>query len=74
MPWMQEPLVVSPSLQYVLATRHLERIADHATNISEDIIFWVRGLDVGPPRPRALLKIHRVFVPYSLWNCKTDGA
>jgi hypothetical protein len=24
----------------------LERIADHATNISEDIIFWVRGLDV----------------------------
>lgn len=30
----------------MLATRHLERIADHATNISEDIIFWVRGLDV----------------------------
>jgi phosphate transport system protein len=43
---MQEPVMVSPALQYVLATRHLERIADHATNISEDIIFWVRGLDV----------------------------
>ncbi len=43
---MQEPAMVSPGLQYVLATRHLERIADHATNISEDIIFWVRGLDV----------------------------
>jgi phosphate transport system protein len=43
---MQEPAIVSPGLQYVLATRHLERIADHATNISEDIIFWVRGLDV----------------------------
>jgi phosphate transport system protein len=43
---MQEPTMVSPGLQYVLATRHLERIADHATNISEDIIFWVRGLDV----------------------------
>src|SRR5438874_439893 len=27
-------------------TNHLERIADHATNIAEDIIFWVRGLDV----------------------------
>ena len=38
--------MVSPGLQYVLATHHLERIADHATNISEDIIFWVRGLDV----------------------------
>jgi phosphate uptake regulator len=37
---------VSPGLQFVLATRHLERIADHATNIAEDIIFWVRGLDV----------------------------
>ena len=38
--------VVSPGMQFVLATRHLERIADHATNIAEDIIFWVRGLDV----------------------------
>src|SRR5712691_5013901 len=26
--------------------KDLERIADHATNIAEDIIFWVRGLDV----------------------------
>ena len=42
----QEPTLVSPGLQYILATRHLERIADHATNIAEDIIFWVRGLDV----------------------------
>jgi len=38
--------LVSPGLQFVLATRQLERIADHATNIAEDIIFWVRGLDV----------------------------
>jgi phosphate transport system protein len=42
----REPEVVSPGLQFVLVTRHLERIADHATNIAEDIIFWVRGLDV----------------------------
>ncbi len=38
--------LVSPGMQFILATRHLERIADHATNIAEDIIFWVRGLDV----------------------------
>jgi phosphate transport system protein len=42
----QDTQVVSPGLQFILATRHLERIADHATNIAEDIIFWVRGLDV----------------------------
>ena len=41
-----EPQSVSSGLQFVLAARHLERIADHATNIAEDIIFWVRGLDV----------------------------
>jgi phosphate transport system protein len=42
----QDIALVSPGMQFVLATRHLERIADHATNIAEDIIFWVRGLDV----------------------------
>src|SRR5713226_8402359 len=42
----QEPTLVSSGMQFILATRHLERIADHATNIAEDIIFWVRGLDV----------------------------
>jgi len=42
----EQAALVSPGLQFVLATRHLERIADHATNIAEDIIFWVRGLDV----------------------------
>ena len=42
----QQASLVSAGMQFVLATRHLERIADHATNIAEDIIFWVRGLDV----------------------------
>ena len=42
----QQARLVSSGMQFVLATRHLERIADHATNIAEDIIFWVRGLDV----------------------------
>jgi phosphate transport system protein len=40
------PACVPPSVQYVLASRYLERIADHATNIAEDIVYWVRGMDV----------------------------
>jgi phosphate transport system protein len=42
----RQAVLISPGMQFILATRHLERIADHATNIAEDIIFWVRGLDV----------------------------
>jgi phosphate transport system protein len=44
----------APNLQFVLASRHLERIADHATNIAEDILFWVRGLEVRHGRGRQL--------------------
>ncbi len=36
----------APNLQFMLASRNLERIADHSTNIAEDIVFWVRGLEV----------------------------
>ncbi len=37
---------VAPNFEFVLATRYLERIADHATNIAEDLVFWVQGLDI----------------------------
>ena len=38
--------MAAPNMHYILASRHLERIADHATNIAEDILVWVRGLEV----------------------------
>lgn len=50
----KDPARVAPNLQFVLATRYLERIADHTTNIAEDTLFWVRGLDVRHNRARAL--------------------
>jgi phosphate transport system protein len=37
---------VERALDYILIARRLERVADHATNIAEDIIFMVKGIDV----------------------------
>jgi len=34
------------ALNALLIARNLERVGDHATNIAEDVIFWVRGADV----------------------------
>jgi phosphate transport system protein len=48
----EQPTQAGPNLQLVLVSRYLERLADHATNIAEDIIFWVRGLDVRHGRGR----------------------
>ena len=50
----QDPTRVDANMQLVLAVRHLERIAGHSTNIAEDIIFWVRGLNVRRGRGRTL--------------------
>jgi len=45
--FMQEsPQLVPQALNTLLISRNLERVGDHATNISEDVIFWVRGADV----------------------------
>ncbi|MCG8450918.1 MAG: phosphate signaling complex protein PhoU [Pirellulales bacterium] len=37
------PEYFEPALQYFSASRHIERIADHATNIAEDVIYLVDG-------------------------------
>jgi phosphate transport system protein len=34
------------ALDTLIVARNLERVADHATNIAEDVIFWVQGADV----------------------------
>jgi phosphate transport system protein len=40
------PDATRQALDALLIARNLERVADHATNIAEDVIFWVRGDDV----------------------------
>jgi phosphate transport system protein len=46
------PELVVPGLSLFSATRHLERIADHATNIAEDVIYLVEG-EIVRHRPAA---------------------
>jgi phosphate transport system protein len=41
-----QPEITRQALDALLIARNLERVADHATNIAEDVIFWVRGADV----------------------------
>jgi phosphate transport system protein len=40
------PEISGQALNAIIVSRNLERAADHATNIAEDVIFWVRGSDV----------------------------
>ena len=42
----QHPVASGQALNAIIISRNLERAADHATNIAEDVIFWVRGSDV----------------------------
>ena len=42
----EEPHLTPQALNALVVARSLERVADHATNIAEDVIFWVRGADV----------------------------
>ena len=44
---MEEQGHMAPqALNALMISRNLERVADHATNIAEDVIFWVQGADV----------------------------
>jgi phosphate transport system protein len=43
---MADPATIPRALALILVSRNLERIADHATNIAEDVIYIVRGEDV----------------------------
>jgi len=38
-----EPKLVEPGAHLIVLTRHIERLADHATNIAEDLIFYVNA-------------------------------
>ena len=42
----EKPQFTRQAMSAILVAKHLERIADHASNIATDVIFWIRGADV----------------------------
>jgi len=43
---MADPTTIERALALILVSRSLERIADHATNVAEDVIFMIEAKDV----------------------------
>jgi phosphate transport system protein len=43
---MEDPRRIGPCMSYFLVSRNLERIADLATNIAEDVVFLVEGRNI----------------------------
>jgi len=50
---MADPTTIPRAMDLILVSRHIERIADHATNICEDVIFMVKGKDIRHQGPLA---------------------
>ncbi len=51
-----QPQATRQALDALLIARNLERVADHGTNIAEDVIFWVRGADVRHGGPGVIVR------------------
>jgi len=66
---MEEESHLAPqALNALMIARALERVADHATNISEDVIFWVQGADV-----RHHKSLKRVPDPHAMGEAELAG-
>ena len=50
---VEDPRNIPRALALLLTARSLERIADHATNICEEVIYAVKGQDIRHPAVRA---------------------
>src|SRR5437588_8451119 len=48
---MGDPRTIRQGLSLILIARNLERIGDHATNIAEEVIYWINGRDIRHAKP-----------------------
>lgn len=49
---MEDPRRIGPAMSLILVSKNLERIADLATNIAEDVVFLVEGRNIKHPAAR----------------------
>jgi phosphate transport system protein len=49
---VKDPQITPRAMAILFVAKHLERIADHATNVAEMVIFYVEGRDVRHPGSR----------------------
>jgi len=49
---MGDPRTIRQGLSLILIARNLERIGDHATNIAEEVIYWLNGRDIRHAKPQ----------------------
>jgi phosphate transport system protein len=51
---MEDPRTIPRAIRLILVSRYLERIADHATNVAEMVVFLVEGKNIRhAPHPEA---------------------
>ena len=48
---MEDPRTIPRAIRLILVSRHLERIADHATNVAEMVVFLVEGKNIRHAQP-----------------------
>jgi phosphate transport system protein len=48
---MSDARTIPQCLSLILIARNLERIGDHATNIAEEVIYWIHGRDIRHQHP-----------------------
>ncbi len=52
---VEDPQTTPRAMAVLFVAKHLERIADHATNVAEMVIFYVEGRDVRHPGSRRVV-------------------
>ena len=79
---MQDHRAITRAVNLILVSRHLERVADHATNIAEDVIYLVEGqhikhrtgLAAGPLPGPALRSALTAFAAQDEFHVSSNGS